>query len=49
MELKLIGSNYEYRFSQNICHTIDSSVGPKPINALGYCARTLNDKRLVLY
>ena len=27
--------------------TIDFSVGPKPINVIGYRARTLNDKRLV--
>jgi hypothetical protein len=25
--------------------TIDFSVGPKPINVLGYHARTLNNKR----
>jgi hypothetical protein len=27
--------------------TVDFSVGPKPINATGYRARTLNDKRLI--
>ena len=27
--------------------TVDFSVGPKPISAFGYHARTLNDKRLI--
>jgi len=27
--------------------TVDFSVGPKPIGALGYHARTLNNKRFV--
>lgn len=27
--------------------TVDFSVGPQPINATGYRARTLNDKRFV--
>ncbi len=29
--------------------TVDVSVGPKPMNAVGYRARTLNDKRFLSF